>query len=1072
MNRLLEQDKVYTVTVKAGLPSCDGAILEEDYTFSFTTDYERNSKKDYMYLSNGIAETFLPGDPALVELYCSANLLDSDFDLKLYQFGSADAYKKALNDYVGYYAVNKKKRNEEEFVFPVAGMAEVYSSSDKLARTGDDESGFEVNYYYNKPSFILLPNNLSEGWYLADISVTLDDEEFQAQKLIQINPVSVFSTSLPNEVYFFVNDTNTKKAASGAKISVEIGGKNYKADVNDKGIAYSKLNSDKKAQGVLTITYGTHRFMEIFDCRESTERTPEEDYYVHIYTDRNVYRTTDEVFVWGMVLPRRKDAAPLNDLRLSFGTETWLPYSGIDYSDESIPIKLNKDGTFTARFDIVRNVESYYSYFDIRLMTGDLVLQNKNIGIRDFDKPLYVFDVEAPDYTWMPHLNPVKFGINAAFYEGTPAEGLKFSTNYRDYNYNDNKTHKEVVTDKDGHADVQFTLKNSPDDTWRPQSLSVYFSLAGVENDYQSQYRQFMGFFRDVMLESEFKNGSLTVKTSMVDTTDYKPVRRVYSDEDEAYFNSKTTGYYRRYLNYYSDYDWTDFYNKYESYEDYDYYNHYYYDYGENLRDTLRGNPVDTTITGTLKRSWFEKTQKGNYYDFIQKENVITYNYEYKTETVGTYSLNTVDGEGIFENIKTDIPDSSYYMELSWYDTLGQPVKETVYLYNGESENSYYYWRDRSINNYSLFTENTIFTDNQTINFQLRNNLKPEKGNSNSRIFYAANVSEYVSADVADSTEFDFTVNDSHIPNFYFSSAYFDGRYVYPILIKGFGYNASERELTLEVTADKSKYSPSGKATVTVTARDKNGNAFPNAAVNLSVVDEATFAVCDQSANTLNSLYANIYSPRPYITASHVQHSLFGKTEPGAKGGGGGDSGSTRRVFKDNAAFLTGTTDANGKATFTFTLPDNLTSWRLTAQAAGKDSGGTLYAGDTKSPLIVTQPFFLTVNSLPQYILGDDVSISVRCNGQYNENTVITARIVGKDDNDTDISGSGKSNESINFGKLPKGEYIITASAKSGANSDAIELTVEVVDTILETSVTKNFNLDDLISGKAEINPL
>ncbi|MBC7316995.1 MAG: hypothetical protein H5T70_11295, partial [Chloroflexi bacterium] len=59
----------------------------------------------------------------------------------------------------------------------------------------------------------------------------------------------------------------------------------------------------------------------------------------------------------------------------------------------------------------------------------------------------------------------------------------------------------------------------------------------------------------------------------------------------------------------------------------------------------------------------------------------------------------------------------------------------------------------------------------------------------------------------------------------------------------------------------------------------------------------------------------------------------------GGKGGGGGGEGLVREVFPDVAFWAPAVqTDASGKATVKVTLPDNLTTWRMTAQAVTTDT--------------------------------------------------------------------------------------------------------------------------------------
>jgi uncharacterized protein YfaS (alpha-2-macroglobulin family) len=91
-------------------------------------------------------------------------------------------------------------------------------------------------------------------------------------------------------------------------------------------------------------------------------------------------------------------------------------------------------------------------------------------------------------------------------------------------------------------------------------------------------------------------------------------------------------------------------------------------------------------------------------------------------------------------------------------------------------------------------------------------------------------------------------------------------------------------------------------------------------------------------------------------------------------GGGGGDlAGNPRSDFPDTAQwFPVLETDANGEVQVTFTLPDSLTSWRLTAKAATADT----QVGESTLN-IITQQELVVRPILPRVLTaGDEVELS------------------------------------------------------------------------------------------------
>src|SRR5213076_2834178 len=91
----------------------------------------------------------------------------------------------------------------------------------------------------------------------------------------------------------------------------------------------------------------------------------------------------------------------------------------------------------------------------------------------------------------------------------------------------------------------------------------------------------------------------------------------------------------------------------------------------------------------------------------------------------------------------------------------------------------------------------------------------------------------------------------------------------------------------------------------------------------------------------------------PPATAAAGQDNLASRAPTAPK--------TVRSDFRDTAFWTAGiTTGADGSAIVPVPLPDNLTTWRLTARGvtAGVPAAGPL-AGMTTSPLTVTQPLLL-----------------------------------------------------------------------------------------------------------------
>lgn len=148
--------------------------------------------------------------------------------------------------------------------------------------------------------------------------------------------------------------------------------------------------------------------------------------------------------------------------------------------------------------------------------------------------------------------------------------------------------------------------------------------------------------------------------------------------------------------------------------------------------------------------------------------------------------------------------------------------------------------------------------------------------------------------------------------------------------------DTTPKRMTIDIRTDKEQYLPQGKVTVTLTTRDSTGKPVP-AELSLGTVDMSLLAL---SGFEMPDLVKDFYSERGLgVYTSQMLSFLLERFKPGSKGGGGGDAGETskRGEFKDTAYWNPSViTDMNGKATLTFTLPDNLTTWQLLAIGSTK----------------------------------------------------------------------------------------------------------------------------------------
>jgi alpha-2-macroglobulin len=186
------------------------------------------------------------------------------------------------------------------------------------------------------------------------------------------------------------------------------------------------------------------------------------------------------------------------------------------------------------------------------------------------------------------------------------------------------------------------------------------------------------------------------------------------------------------------------------------------------------------------------------------------------------------------------------------------------------------------------------------------------------------------------------------------------------------------KRLSVELTPDGKDKRPRDKVGVSVHVTDWKGQGQPSS-VTVWAVDEGVlrltgYQVPDpmEAVHPPRGLSVRLGEPLVHL----VQRKLYGEKGLGGGGGGGGEGAGSgfRSEFKTTVLFAPAVlTDADGRAKVEFTLPDNLTTYRLMAVAITR--GDKLGSG--QSQVTVSKPL-LALPSLPRLLrVGDAVEAGV-----------------------------------------------------------------------------------------------
>jgi uncharacterized protein YfaS (alpha-2-macroglobulin family) len=317
-------------------------------------------------------------------------------------------------------------------------------------------------------------------------------------------------------------------------------------------------------------------------------------------------------------------------------------------------------------------------------------------------------------------------------------------------------------------------------------------------------------------------------------------------------------------------------------------------------------------------------------------------------------------------------------------------------------------------------------------------------------------------------------------------SDYTPNVYVSVMLVKGTGPDSplpqfkigytnlqvSTREKVLDVVVRPDKtgaYQPRDTVTYDVEVKDFQGRPV-QAELSLALVDMAILSLSPDTAQPLDQAF---YGQRMLAvgTASSLTRSadrLAAQLAAEKKGGGGGpaEAGMVRRVFRDtaywNAAVVT---DANGKAQVSLTLPDNLTTWNMSAKGV---TGADTLVGTGKVDIISTKDVLVRPVTPRFVVVGDNVQLETVVNNNTDQEVTlevtlesqglesaecsmqkaecrkpltVPARGKAKVAWQTSVPATGL-NPATALGAF--GEVLVRMSAQGSGYQDAVELTLPV----------------------------
>lgn len=482
----------------------------------------------------------------------------------------------------------------------------------------------------------------------------------------------------------------------------------------------------------------------------------------------------------------------------------------------------------------------------------------------------------------------------------------------------------------------------------------------------------------------------------------------------------------------------------------------------------VRTEPYVDPFTGKQYQRYEPADDESYTLDVIEFESVTEYTARAQAYTLPEsteytcYSLQ-VDFRLTSEDGTVEMSDSSHILASNFYVTPGEPLNgydrsagTIVEQYQGYRINAseYSYYR------YTLGIEKTSVNDGENVDISILNSLSGDTENEGTflRVIYRNGVIE---AEQVPVNEASFTYDaEEYGPFVKVSGAVFkDGRF-YRLPAYTVRQNAAERTLTVTTETDKDSYAPGEQVTLTVSVRDSKGDPV-SCAVNISAINKALFGEegrddtdRNEDGDATGIVNYILYSSQGYYPiynfSTHHDRELL--LYIGGSGGGDG-YGEARVDFSDTACFETVVTDENGTAIVTFTLPEGVTTYRVTTHAA---YNGELF-GSRIDNISVNMDFFLQSEAPVGQKSTDDFSpyAIAFCDSNEMVNYTFTIKETGQSIDAYAFTGAAAN---VNFGKLKEGTYTLRIDATLGEYRDAIEIPFEVVSGAMYDAYTETLS--------------
>ena len=1024
----LNYGQIYTVTLNEGIAlNSGGNVINGQRMFSFETEpgqrleqYQNQTQIHFLHRHVEFPTFAEPNINVWVNYNREINNVRPTMDITVHRIDDREYAISAINRMadIPHWSMWAHGQNGERLI-NTSRLTRVHSTSVRASEA--------LRHRWHWQESITIPRNLDPGFYV--LTATTDGASNQI--IIQITDIATQVIADENMTIVWVNDMTTGQPIAGAEVSDPRNGGTFTASeygiaIMDRGMssgvgdyiiitAPGGMESVVFAHAMAFQPFARGRMVGGWGDPWFGGNNASDLYWSVLQLDRTLFQRSDTVNLWGFVQNRAQTENIVHVTAVLTEHSWWRMGEPDTLHRQVIPVV---NGSYSGEISLPHLDPGSYK---IAIFHGNIAISSMFFSVQDYAKPPYQLLASASHAAIFAG-EEVSFTARTEFFEGTPVADLQVSYNFWGWELTTPNLGRHGRRNTNINGELEFSTRPTAENANVQGERHLSFSAEATlpEIGWVHTHTDVRVFVNDIDVNAratrDGSNATLTVN-----------VHDIILDR----LNNGTASH------------WGDF-----------------------LCDPVAGQSLNVNIY----RVYWVPIREGERYCFINRQVVPRYRHERREQRLQSFDLTTdANGEAAREFTVPDRRNESYEARVSTTDGNGRRITHNVFI---GRDWSWFHWNA---------DDNELFLDGVEDSYDLGDPVEltvmqgTEKVTRGNFLFVV--VSDGIISYHIGTNPLNFTFGEEHMPNVQVFAYHFNG-HTYNSgwnMSQRLRFNRESRQMQLEITTCQDEYRPGDTATITITTTDADGNPKP-ASVNISLVDEALFALMDYNVDTLAALYRHINDSLQVSLSTHqtfvgdgisedaemyglslrtsmadmanatmVTAPAAAPAEPEAQRAGGASDTRIRERFEDTAVFKSLHTNNSGVVTFTFQLPDNITSWRITASALSND----LYAGNAVENMRVTNPMFVHYTLSSTFLVGDTPTLGVNVFGTSLSGGEEVTFEIWREDVPNDIRrATGVSFERVNIPLWEmenEGMYAIVIRATVGNFADAIRHEYQVV---------------------------